>query len=193
MSDPSPLEYRFALDASMPCLYQAGAVQVICHQKELVSEVSLRLPNQHVNDPGAQASAALWVEPDAASWESDLHCFESLLTQGSLLIIIASQLTARLLPERRNWSGNPLGFQPGGLNSLRLGLKRTGFTLIDRYGIHSITAIGFNLLSRWAGFVGRADLEDRLHFAARQRYLTSGPTARLASLALLFARREQIR
>jgi hypothetical protein len=177
----------------MPYLYQADTIQVICRQKELVSEVSMRLPNQRGNDASIQTSAALWVEPDAGSWESDLNCLESVLSQGSLLIIIASQPTARLLPERRNWSGSPLGFLPGGLNSLRRGLKRTGFTLFDRYGVHTAAAIGFNLLGRWAGLVGRADLEDRLHFAARQRYLTSGPTARLASLALLFARREQVR
>ena len=174
----------------MSVLGQVKLPMVICNPTELASEINQRLPYQNGSVPSGPSSAALWVEPLADTWEAELINISRTLSPGALLVTIVSQPAARLLPERRGWIGSPLGFQLGGLNQLRRALARAGFNLTASYGIHTASAIGFSLLSQLVERLGRADLGDRLHFAASLHYCSTRSMAGLAMVALLFARRE---
>jgi hypothetical protein len=134
-------------------------------------------------------TSILWVEPRADDWQTELATLAGTLRLGAPLMVIASRPLARLLPERRAWGGQPLGMRPGGIGRLRRALTGVGLALEASYGIHSAAAIGLNILSRPAGRLGRPDLADQLHFAARLRYCTAGPLAALSTVALLIARK----
>jgi hypothetical protein len=182
-----PLDYRYALDAAMSALAGAGAPAVRCNIPELVGEVRQRVPWQAEN--GAVAGA-LWVEPRAGDWQRELATIADRLRRGAPLVVVASRPLARLLPERRSWGGRPLGMRPGGVARLRRALPPAGFTPPVTYGIHPATAIGLSLLSRSAEIMGRPDLADRLHFAARLHYCAAGPLAALSTIVLLIARKD---
>jgi hypothetical protein len=184
----APLDYRYALDAAMAVLAHAEAPLVVCDAAELVGEVHQRVPHRAKIRP---ASAALWVEPLADTWQAELITLTDSLTSAATLAIVASRPLARILPERRAWGVQPLGLQLGGLGGLRRALSPAGFTLVESHGIHSVYAIGLNLLSRWMEHRGRADLGDRLHAAARLRYCTAGRLATLSTVALLIARKDR--
>jgi hypothetical protein len=183
----APLDYRYALDAAMPALTTGGvAPLVLCNVWQLAGEVEQRIPI-----PGkiGMASAALWLEPLADSWETDLEGLADALPQHGLLVVIASLPLARTLPERRAFGVLPLGLQGGGMGRLRRGLAQSGFALEARYGMHSSMAIGLNLLGRALVRAGRPNLGDQLHYAARLHYCTTGPLAAYATVALLMARK----
>jgi hypothetical protein len=171
----------------MPVLTGKPAPIVLCHAPELVGEIRQRLPcwaETHA------APAALWVEPLAGTWQDDLEFFAGALPGGAPLVVIASRPLAHLLPERCSWEGRSLGVWPGGIGQLHRALGQAGFAIEASYGIHSALAIGLSILSglmeRWR----RPDISDRLHFAARLRYHTTGPLAALSMVALLIARKE---
>jgi hypothetical protein len=182
MSALTPLDYRYALDAAMAALPGGVTPLVLCDVPELASEVQQRLSSWIVNGP---TMAALW----ANDWRTNLAWLVSRLPVGATLAVIASRPLARLLPERRAWAGNPLGLRRGGIRSFGQTLRRSGFRL-EAYGIHSAHAIGLSLLSQQLTRWGKPDIGDRLHFAARQRYCTTGPLAALSTVALLIARKE---
>ena len=184
----APLDYRYALDAAMATLGSDAVPLVVCNAPELVDEIRQRLP--YLSESG-RASAALWVEPLAGIWPTELRGFAEALGAGAPLVVVASRPLARLLPERHGWTGRALGLRPGGIGRLTRGLRRCGFALDASYGVHSAPAIGLNLLSRQLDRWGHPDLGDRLHFAARLRYCTSGPLAMLSTVALLIARKER--
>lgn len=180
----APLDYRYALDAALALL--AGKPTLVrCDLPELASEVGQRISQPAATD----MSAALWIEPSADRWQDVLASFTLMLPVGTLLVVIASRPLAQLLPERRAWSGQPLGIQHGGIGRLRRALVQSQFRLEATYGIHSVAAIALNMLSQRMERLGRPDLGDRLHFAARLRYCATGPAASLAAVALLSARK----
>lgn len=185
----APLDYRYALDAAMPLLAGPAPPLVHCRVPELTAEIEQRLPRMAGATAEGSAPAALWVEPPAASWGAELRVLAAALPPGAPLVIIASRPLARLLPERRSWPGRPLGLTWGGVERLCRALPRAGFALEARHGVHSTVAIVLNLVGQAAARAGRPDLGDRLHFAARLRYHTTGPFAALATVALLLARK----
>ena len=185
----APLDYRFALDAAMPLLAGPAPPLVRCSVPELAAEIEQRLPQVIAAVGVASAPAALWVEPPATGWRADLRVFAAALPPGAPLVIIASRPLARLLPERRSWPGRPLGLTWGGVERLCRALSRGGFALEARHGVHSAVAIGLSLIGQAVARMGHPRHGDRLHFAARLHYRTTGPFAALATVALLLARR----
>jgi len=186
VSQLAPLEYRAALDAAMPFLMPDKSIVARCAIPELQREVSQRLQAKPAD---TQVEAALWVEPLVQSWESDLVELDRSLLPGSQLIVIASLPLARLIPERRSWSGDPLCTHLGGLGKLIQTLERANFTPQEKFGFHAPLTAGLNSLSRTLDRLGRLDLADRLGFAARLRYTTAGLFLGLSTVALLVARK----
>jgi hypothetical protein len=182
----SPLDYRYALDAAMPHLARSVVPLVRCEVAALVPEVQQRIPNAAQQGP---VWTALWVEPLIAGWRDALRDLSGAVIPGGRLVVVASRPLARLLPERQTWADQPLGLTPLGLYRLRLALRQAGFHVTAMYGVHSGTAIFLNLVSDQLACLGRPDLADCLHFAARLRYISAGPVAALATVALLFTRK----
>ena len=183
----APLDYRYALDAAISVIARTAAPVIHCNVPDLMCEIYQRAPDR----AGAGgASAGLWIEPLAEDWRAELHALASALPGDAPLVIVASLPPARLLPERRGWTARPLGFRPGGIGRLRRALPAAGLALQASYGIHSAIAIALNMLSRTAALLGRPDVGDRLHFAARLHYCITGPLAALSTVALLIARKE---
>jgi len=188
MAALAPLEYRYVLDAALPALAGAGEPLVRCNLPALAGEIRQRIPRWSAAD----ARAALWVEPRTVDWRAELASLAGALPPGAPLVVVASLPLARLLPESRAWGSVALGQQPGGLRRLRRALPRAGFVLEAAHGAHALPAIGLSLLSRIAERLGRPELADRLHFAARLRYCVAGPPVALATVALLLARKERV-
>ncbi|HEY3230039.1 MAG TPA: hypothetical protein VGJ87_12525 [Roseiflexaceae bacterium] len=187
MANLAPLDYRYALDSAMPLLAGKTPPILQCNLPELEREVRQRIPDW----AGASVvRAGLWIEPLVDTWQAELQALASTLPAGAPLVVVASRPLARLLPERRSWGGQPLGFRPGGIGRLRRGLRGAGLVLEACYGIHSAVAIGLNALSWQMAHLGRPDLGDRIYFAARLRYCAEGPFAMLSTVALLIARKE---
>jgi hypothetical protein len=186
ISELAPLDYRYALDASMPTLARVQSLRVRCHVPQLLREIRQRIPGCS-EEPVVEA--ALWVEPMLDTWREDLKALAHGLPAGGQLVVIASQPLARLLPERAGWCGQPVVLALSGMIRLQRALAHTGFILEASYGVHALSAIGLNLLGQQMARRGRADLGDRLHFAARLRYCSHGLLVPLATVALLFARK----
>lgn len=183
MCDLAPLDYRYALDATMPTL--AGhTVQVYCNVPALEGEIRQRLPRQATVNA---VTAALWVEPLVSTWAAEIDTLTRQLPAGAPLVVVASRPLARLLPERRSWNGRPLCMGLGGVCRLRHALALAGFRVAAVHGIHSLYAIALNILSRQIERRGRPDGGDRLHFAARLHYRAPSPLAAMSTVALLFA------
>lgn len=193
-----PLEYRYALDAAVLEANDATGPQplVLCNMPELLEEVRLRWP--HAAAPGLlarstesaygspSADAALWIEPLTTSWEADLNVLAGAVRAGGRLVVIASQPLARILPGRRQpREVLAAGARVGGIPRLRQRLSAAGFHLEARYGLHSVRAIGANVLSRQLERWGRPDLADRLHFWARLHYCELGLAAGMSTVTLL--------
>lgn len=185
----APLDYRYALDATMTVLAGRGTPLIICNIAELGGEIRQRLPRWSTTQP---APAALWIEPQAPTWTAELATLAAALAPGAPLVIIASRPLARLLPERRAWQGQPLGLSIGGVNRLRAELPQAKFRLQTIQGIHSVVSIGMSVLSLVAEHIGRLEVADRLHFAARLHYRTTGSLALGATVALLIAQKERV-
>jgi hypothetical protein len=180
-----PLDYRYAIDAVIPLL--DGQVPLVCcGVAELEAEIRQRIPRWSEVRP---ARAALWVEPLAETWQANLQMLSGRLHPGALLAVIASRPLARLLPERRSWRGRPLGLEPGGIGKMRRALVESGYVIEASYNVHTLFAIALNAFSRLADRVGRHEVGDRLHFAARLRYCAGGSLATPATVALLSARK----
>lgn len=188
----APLDYRYALDAALALLGDA-APMVRCDQPELAAECAQRgAPLQPVARV-AHPCATLWVEPQRTNWRLTLEQLAAALPAGARLAVVAARPLARLLPERRTWSGAALGLRPGGMAQLRLGLYQAGLRITAVYGVHSPVAIGLNSLGGLLARAGRPDLGDRLEFAARLRYLARGWAAPLATVALILAHKGGVR
>ena len=183
--DLAPREYGQALDAAMALLVGEETPVLRCAVPALAAEAGQRLPAWREAGP---TGAVLWIEPLEAGWQAELEALSAGLNGGGTLVIVASRPLARLLPERREWPGEALGLQLGGLGRLRRALAEAGLALEAEYGLHTLSATILNLLGQCASRGGRPDLGDRLHFAGRLRYITSGPLARLSTVALLVAR-----
>ena len=186
MSALAPLDYRYALDAAMTLLTPHGPALVRCDVPVLVDEILQRFPTRTKIDP----SSGLWVEPLNDTWQATLDHFAAELPAQARLVIIASRPLACLLPERRGWEKKPLGLRLRGLAQFRPALRRTGFVLEASYGIHTLTSISLNVVGQQLSRLDQPDLADRLGFAARLRYCTTGSAAALATVALLVARKE---
>lgn len=180
-----PLEYRYALDAAIISVKQSPLI--ICRAPALMPEIWQRFSDTNT---ASKVSGGLWIEPELTNWSEDLAELTKTLPAGQKLAIVLSRPMARLLPERRNWEGQPLGLEWNGLLKLRLKLIKAGFKLESSFGLHSPIATGLNALSYRLESLQRPALADRLHFAARLRYCTSGPLAVLSTVALIIARKE---
>ena len=163
-------------------------IAVVCDMPQLAPEIANRLPN---SAPLQSAAAALWIEPLANNWAERLNTISGELAPGASLIIVASGPLARLLPERKEWSGVPLGISPNGLNTLKKALGQHGFRLSAAYGSHSARSILYGLISAQFNRLGRPELADRWRFAARLSYSRRGFAPHLATVALLVARKER--
>jgi hypothetical protein len=188
MTHLAPLEYRYALDAALTCLPRTTEPLTICNVAALTDELRQRLPQTAETTP---AAAALWIEPLTATWRMELASLTARLTPDAPLAVIASRPLARLIPERRAWPERSLGMRPGGVAELRRALVRAGYRIDAEYGIHSVMSIVLNGVSQRLERWDRPDLGDRLHFAARLRYCTTGAPAALTTVALLAARKER--
>lgn len=181
----APLDYRYALDAARTLFAPRATPLIRCNVAELDAETSQRFPSE----AAAIEQGALWIEPSAASWRMELNDFAYHLPAGAPLVIIASQPLARMVPERRAWSGAPIGMQLRGIAALIQAIRAAGLKIEARHGIHTAVSIALSQISQQATQRGRPDLGDRLHFAARLRYCTQGPSAALATVGLLVARK----
>lgn len=181
----APLDYRYALDAART-LIRSDQSCVRCDVPELIDEVIQRFPHRSKTP----THGALWIEPLRRSWRATLAALAADLPPGAPLIIIASRPLARLIPERRGWSGDPLGMRLRGITLLQQALTRSGVVMTDHYGIHSLTAIATSMIGQQLDRIGRPDLADRFGFAARLRYCTAGPIRSLSTVALIVARKE---
>ncbi|PDV99086.1 hypothetical protein [Candidatus Chloroploca asiatica] len=186
VSQLAPLDYRYAIDGALALLGNVRPL-VRCEQPELDAELAQRLPVSDYMQHTIYPSAALWIEPQQVNWQQVLNTLATTLPPGTQLAIIASQPLARLLPDRQTWRGVPIGIKPGGITRLGNGLRRAGFYVQAKYGIHSVYAIGLNSLGGLMTRIGRADLRDRLEFAARLGYMTHGVAMPLATVALVLA------
>lgn len=177
MKELAPLDYRYALDASMALLAGKNNLLVRCNLPELFEEVRQRLPYNWLN-PG-QASGALWVEPLRDSWSDELLELAACLSDGARLVIIASRPLSAKGRQKLNFLQ---------IRALNRALHKAGFVLEHEYGIHSPQAMSLNFLSQQATRCGYPALGDRLHFAARLRYCTTSPARLFSTVALLVAR-----
>lgn len=189
VSDLALPRYRYALDAAMSALPCKMNLIVRCHLPELDGEIRQRIPNQ---GESGESSGALWIEPLADGWQAELDLLAKELPCSAPLVLIASRPLARVLPGRPIWTRQPIGFHPTGIRQLQRALNRGSFTLQGTYGIHSISAMGLDLISRIMEWRGRTDLGDRLHFAARLRYCSDTSLAGLSAVALMIALREEM-
>jgi hypothetical protein len=80
--------------------------------------------------------------------------------------------------------------QLSGIKLLRRAMREARLRIEARHGIHTAASIALSQLSQQAARLGRPDLGDRLHFAARLRYCTQSSQAALATVSLLVARKE---
>jgi hypothetical protein len=176
----APLEYRYALDAAMSIIGNKEEIIVRCGDPHLLTEVRNRIP---VWQESGAAEAGLWVEPRIDGWQVDLET----LGECDSLVLVASRPMARLIP--KGWELRSLGMRPAGIEKLVRALDRADFVIDSHYGVHTIASIGLNSLSRFVDIYGRPDLADRLGFAARLRYCTSGPSRTFSTVALILARR----
>lgn len=128
-------------------------------------------------------NGAIWLEPMRNDWKGQIYRL-GFLAEGANLLVITSQSLARILPERQGWQGQPLGLYPGGLRQLSRALKKSGFRLERRYGLHTPLSIGLNFLSGRLDRLSQKALADRIYFAARLHYRSQGLTAPLATLGL---------
>jgi hypothetical protein len=183
---PPPLEYRYALDAAMSALAGTHPPLVLCQMPALDGEIDQRLPWR---DWPERARAALWVEPLRQSWRAELRSLAGVLPGGAPLVVVVSRPLARLLPARPLPSDVPLGLACGGIGKLRRALRQSGFGLEGEFGLHTPIAVGLHQIGDQLDRLGRPDLGDRLHFAARLRYRVAGPWSSLCTVGLLFARR----
>lgn len=185
MAALAPLDYRYALDAARTLFAPQATPMIRCNLAELDAEVHQRF----ARESAAMEQGILWIEPLAVSWRAELNDLTERLPPGAPLVVIMSQPLARMVPERRSWSGTPVGMQLSGINQLLEALRSAGLRIEARHGIHSVASIVLSQVSRQAARLGRPDLGDRLHFAARLRYCAHGPLAALATVGLVVARK----
>lgn len=190
----APHEYRYALDAAMSIITHGCAPVVLCNAPWLVSEIRQRIPDWAES---TNTTSALWVEPLVANWQCDSQRLGDLLPVGGTVVVIASRPLARALPEHRSLheppDQQPLGAWPRGVSRIQRALTDEGFLIEASYGVHSVSAIGLNLVSKLAERWGHPELADRLHFASRMQYCITGPFVTLATVALLVARKQSSR
>ena len=184
----APLDYRCALDAARTLFEPRATPLVCCHVPELAAEAAQRFTRQPNT---AIVDGVVWVEPLIPTWRAELASITGKLSVGATLTVIASQPLAWIIPERRMWSGQPLGMQLVGKQKLWWALRRSGFTIDATYGFHSVSSIMLSQVSQQAARWGRPDISDRLHFLARLHYCVQGPTTALATVALVVARKKQ--
>lgn len=182
----APQEYRYALDAAM-AVCGGRAPLVHSHLPELTSEVRWRIPKPA--EPG-QADIVLWIEPLLGTWKAELRELRRQLPLGGRLITVASRPLARRLPERRLWNQRGLGLQAGGITRLLRSVVEDGLRVEACYGMHSATSIVLNQLAECVARF-RPALGDRLQFAARLRYCSTGPFSAFSTVALVVARKER--
>jgi hypothetical protein len=181
VNNPAPLEYRAALDAMAPIL-SAGNMLVINN----ISELDHELENRSIAGGNTTlAPSALWIEPMAESWRDDLLHLQSRLAPHGRLFILVSLPLARFLPERTSWSGSPLGCSFIGVRQLHRAVTNSAFSVSRMWGFHGLESILLNSIGTVCHRLGRADLTDRLSFAARLRYCRAGTTAMLSTVALI--------
>ena len=180
-----PLEYRYALDAAVACCGGLSPRVTLSGVPSLDAEAIQRFPAVSVEE----GRALVWIEPSAKTWKSQLSALTAGSKPGAVLVVVASRPLAALLPERRGWPGDSLGPHPGGIARLLRALRASGFEILENHGIHPLRAIVLSRLSACCERVGRPDLGDRHHFAARRAYRVEGALAPLATVGLLVARK----
>jgi hypothetical protein len=183
--DLAPLEYRLGLDAASVWLARHSPVLLICEQPALRLECLQRLPVSH-DHPGP---GVLWLEPQRQTWRSVLTGLDARLASGAHLALLLSLPLARRLPECRIWDGNPLGQQPGGLQSLLHALHQHGLIIEVAQALHTRRSILTNASARLARTLGLHALADRLEFAARRHYIQPLKRSWQATCALILALR----
>lgn len=211
VADLAPLDYRFSLDAAMAHL-APGPDEVVCVLNNLPAlevEVRQRLhralhglalqqgPREGVGM--AVLGSGLWLQPLAGTWIAELGALARAIPSGGRLAVIASQPLCLVLPglgvrsnpdeSLSSAAATPLGMQIGGLRKLLHRMRASGFSVEATYGVHTLVAMAAGILSRRAERWNRADLGDRLHFWARRSYYVDGLAWRLATTALLTARK----
>lgn len=181
-----PLEYQWALDVVMSLFHRNGPPHVICHLPTFKTEIEQRLSGLPLSTHNQNG---LWVEPMLDSWQKDLQEFYAIMESGSTLVLLSSCPIARWLPERRDWSGVPLGLHLFGLPRLHSKLHKKGFLLLNAYGLHSLASIWLNYQAHWMDRCGYPDVADRLRFSARLKYLQRNPFAMMSTVVLVLFRR----
>jgi hypothetical protein len=181
----APLEYRLALDAAAVWLVGSTPVGLRCEQPALELECRSRLPANH---PPPWAGV-LWPEPQYPTWQPVLDGLAAQLLPEARLALVLSLPLARHLPGYHLWSGDPLGFHPGGLRRLLQALVHQGFTLAAARAFHGVPSLFWNTASCLARLTFCHALADRLEFTARLHYLQPLERSWLSTSALLLIHR----
>jgi hypothetical protein len=179
-----PLDYRVALDAIAPSVQLAGRPVVVCNLPALEDELRLR---SLAGPVPTLSSVAVWIEPMQETWKSELEQLTARISNRGSLFVIYSRPLARLIPERQRWDDDAVGIRISGFSRLRRALIRAGFQIRNEYGFHGVQSISLNMAGKIAGFFRRDDLVDRLEFASRLRYCSSGLLAGVSTVALIEA------
>lgn len=182
----APLEYRVALDVVSVWLVPHSPLLLCCEQPALLPEIGQRL--SFTFQPPWQSG--LWLEPQRSGWQETLVEFSKSLPAGARLAVLLSLPLARILPERRSWSGCALGEQLNGLPKFRFALTQEGFGIEALQGLHSSQAILGNIAGQVARKLGMLALGDRLEFTARINYTKPISRVWLATCALVLAVRQ---
>ena len=183
----APLDYRYALDAAMTFLHDSKSPLIRCHIPELMPEIMNRIPIL-TDERETRHDGLLWIEPQLPDWENELQQLLVLLSDDVPLVVILSRPLAILLPERRAWRPtSALGVPGGGVRQLREAMKTYHLEVEGLYGFHTIQSMVLNFLASQATARGRPDLGDRLGFAGRLHYSTSGRSSALSTVSMLVA------
>jgi len=163
----APLEYRLALDAASVWLARSAPLLLRCDQPALQFECLQRLSPGH----SPPWRGVLWLEPGHLTWVTVLVDLTAQLQPGARLAVLLSLTPTRQLLEPCTWSGDLLGWRPGGLALLRQALKEQGFIVNTAQAFHGGQSLLWSAVSRLAHLLRRRAQADRLEFTARLCYI----------------------
>lgn len=184
---PLPPIYTEAFDRCAAALPDDREVVVVTNASLYAGEMLRRLPGRAAvysesEYPVGMPGHILWLMPSRSSWLSYSELWMHAARPGTCLVILGySGRWRRLL---LNGSAPPLP-----LRIVVAGLTVRGWRICTMLGFQQITSIVIGMTARLPALLGRDDLVDRWHAAARERFTISGRRAGWAPLWLIAAER----
>lgn len=201
------LPYRIAFDwLAYNLSTVTGPVAVLANTRFRSHELQKRLPGAPLWFPVSERERAL-----AASSQSDSFRLTASETDRLAAIVALEperesmsylpELTRNVLPGSRCYAivsgslGRFLAEHRDHLSGLDLvdgralvrGMRDNGWQITSRFGVHGLRAVFCHLMSTFATTVKRPDLQDRWHYAMRERFLETGLASNASALVCLSA------